>query len=63
MISLLILFPPNAFLSEGGEGTERGREVERQIEERMDIYFLYSEVAFLFVFDIAYILLHFFTYN
>jgi len=58
MIYLLILFPPNAFLS---EGTERGREVERQREERMNIYFLYSEVAFLFVFDIAYILLHFFS--
>ncbi len=63
MISHLILFPPNAFLSEGGEGAE-GKvegEVERQREESMDIYFLYSELAFLFFFDTAYILLHFFS--
>ena len=58
MISLLILFPPNAFLSEGTEGEKK---IERRREERMDIYFLYSEVSFLFVFDIAYILLHFFS--
>ena len=58
MISLLILFPPNAFLSEGTEGEKK---TERRREERMDIYFLYSELAFLFVFDIAYILLHFFS--
>jgi hypothetical protein len=63
MISHLILFPPNAFLSERSEGTEGEveGEVERRREERMDIYFLYSELAFLFFFDIAYILLHFFS--